>query len=62
MLELFIRTQTSLRARAERGAGMAEYVLLIALVAAAMVAAFGGLVTAMQTQLTNIGTSISGAN
>ncbi len=37
-----------------RGAGMAEYVLLLALVAAAMVAAFGGLVTAMSGQVGNI--------
>ncbi len=40
--------------KSERGAGMAEYVLLLALVAAAMIAAFTGLVDAMVTQVGNI--------
>ena len=48
-----------LRRGAERGAGMAEYVLLLALVAAAMIAAFTGLVTNMQGAVSNIAAEIS---
>ena len=54
MLEFFVKSYTALAARSERGAGMAEYVLLLALVAALMTAAFTDLVDAMIGQLGNI--------
>ncbi len=58
MTELFVKAYTRMISAQERGAGMAEYVLLLALVAALMTAAFSGLVTAMIGQLTNIATEV----
>ncbi len=43
----------------ERGAGMAEYALLLALVAVALIAAFQGLATGISTLLSSV---VSGLN
>lgn len=59
MLTLFVKSYTAVVARTERGAGMAEYVLLLALVAALMTLAFSGLVTSMTNQLSNIAAEIA---
>ncbi len=59
MTELFIKAYTRMISAQERGAGMAEYVLLLALVAALMTAAFSGLVAAMVAQLGNIAGAVA---
>ena len=41
-------------AEEERGAGMAEYTLLLALVAVALLVAFGNLATAIETALGDV--------
>lgn len=59
MKRQMIAMEMVLRRETERGAGMAEYVLLLALVAAAMIVAFSGLVTNMQGAVANIAAEIS---
>ncbi len=54
MLKILI----ALRTAGNRGAGMAEYVLLLAIVAALLISAFGGLVGAMVSQLSSTSATI----
>ncbi len=53
MIKLFAYIQSS-AATAQRGAGMAEYALLLALVAVALIGGFQGLATAIGGALTAV--------
>ncbi len=58
----YVYATSRLRALAEeeRGAGMAEYTLLLALVAIALLTVFGNLATAIDTALTKVVTALNG--
>ena len=45
----------------ERGAGMAEYALLLALIAVALIIGFGDLATAIDGVLTKVGAALDAA-
>lgn len=53
MLYISFITQSA-KTLAQKGAGMAEYALLLALIAVALIAGFRGLATAIGTTLTSV--------